>query len=348
MSEVLDQQRLAREALATTLTELAAHTPEQLIRTEQLGSTLDFRGGVEVFTQTLALFQGLRNANLDGIPTEVLNELHELAVLALASFKQILDFDSGSQPNPASARDLLIHEIASRYVKQFRQVSPLIAYSVRKGTDFERLEREARIALEEVGRLRADLEKRSAAIVAEAQSTLAQVQRAAAEVGVAQHAIHFRNEAGQHLRRSKWWLAATALLGIGALIYGLWCLVFLRAEGPSLTVAQSLQLAVTKILVFSVLYFAVIWSGRIYKAQWHNHVVNQHRQNALSTFETFVKAASDEQTKNAVLLQATQSIFSPQSTGFVTQDGDSTGTPQILEIVRSMASPRSPGSGQAG
>jgi hypothetical protein len=43
-------------------------------------------------------------------------------------------------------------------------------------------------------------------------------------------------------------------------------------------------------------------------------VVDQHRQNALSTFETFMKAASDEQMKNAVLLQATQAILTPQAT----------------------------------
>jgi hypothetical protein len=72
----------------------------------------------------------------------------------------------------------------------------------------------------------------------------------------------------------------------------------------------------------------------MYRSQWHNHVVNKHRQNALSTFETFVKAASDEQTKNAVLIQATQCIFSQQPTGFVAHDSDGAPSPQILEIVR--------------
>jgi len=70
--------------------------------------------------------------------------------------------------------------------------------------------------------------------------------------------------------------------------------------------------------------------------------VNQHRQNALSTFETFVKAAADDQTKGAVLLQATQAIFTPQVTGFIAQESDSGGPAQVLEIFRSASSGKGP------
>jgi hypothetical protein len=73
---------------------------------------------------------------------------------------------------------------------------------------------------------------------------------------------------------------------------------------------------------------------RNYAASRHNLVVNRHRQNALSSFETFVKGAGDQQTKDAVLLQATQSIFVPQDSGFIR--GESTPQPgsQIIEILR--------------
>ena len=52
-----------------------------------------------------------------------------------------------------------------------------------------------------------------------------------------------------------------------------------------------------------------------------------------------MKAASaDEQTKNAVLLQATKCIFSAQNTGYLGQpDKDSEGGPQILEVWRSLS-----------
>ena len=107
--------------------------------------------------------------------------------------------------------------------------------------------------------------------------------------------------------------------------------------GPSLTV----QLALAKVIAFSILFSAVLWAGRIYRAHRHNYVVNKHRQNALSTFEAFAKASEDTPTKNAVLLQATQCIFSPQSTGYLPQEKEAEGSTQILEIIRGAASGKS-------
>ncbi len=345
MGQILAEQRAAREVLTTTLDTLIAISPQSLVRTEVLGRTLDFRDGIEVFERSLRLFRSLRHLNLDDVPQNTLNTLTQQAKKALETFQKIQSFDPSGQNSPATARDGLINGLAGEYTTQFQHVAPVIAYAISTGTDFGLLEQEGRATVEETARLRADVETQGAAIVADAQAALAQVRRAAAEVGVAQHAIHFRREADKYLARSRWWLSVTAILAGLTLAYGLWCVAYYREEAGNLALPQSIQLAIAKILVFSVLYFVVVWAGRIYKAQWHNHVVNQHRQNALSTFETFVKAAGDEQTKNAVLLQATQSIFSPQSTGFVTQDGESYSSPQVLEIVRSIAGPKGPTSG---
>lgn len=343
MSQALEQQRTALQELQTILQTLTAISPESLVRTDQLGTSLDFRGGVDVFERTLSLYRSLRDSNLDNVPHNVLNNLKQSSNQTLGTLQRIQAFDPSGQNNPASVRDQLVQEVANQYDSHFPHISPIIAYSVRKGTDFDRLEREARATLEEIGRLRSEVEKRSATLAAEAETTLEQVRRAAAEVGVAQHSIHFRQEADKHLRGSRAWLVTTAALAVLTLGYGVWGLFRINADVPNLTTAQALQLIVAKLLVFSVLYLGVVWTSRIYKAQWHNHVINQHRQNALSTFETFVKAASDEQTKNAVLLQATQSIFAPQATGFVTQESEGSPTPQVLEIIRSVTGGRSSG-----
>jgi hypothetical protein len=86
-----------------------------------------------------------------------------------------------------------------------------------------------------------------------------------------------------------------------------------------------------------VLYYGLVWAGRNFSTHRHNQTVNNHRQNALKTFEAFVKAASDDATKNAVLLQATQSIFSPQASGYLGIHGGESSAPQILEIIRTAA-----------
>jgi hypothetical protein len=115
---------------------------------------------------------------------------------------------------------------------------------------------------------------------------------------------------------------------------------FLKAAASQQTnpisTGQSIQLSIAKLLFFSLLVGAVVWIGRIYRAHRHNYVLNRHRQNALGTFNTFVDSAHDAQTKSAVLLQATQAIFVIQPTGYISQEMDSGGLPQILEVVKTV------------
>lgn len=288
------------------------------------------------------MFESLKESNLDNVPFNVLTELTQAATQASQSFQQIKDFDPSGQNNPAGVRDGLIKQIDDQYQQYFKQVSPVVAYSVRKGTDFERLESDARLALDEIRKVSADIQSQGRKIVSDANDALEQVKQAAAEVGVAQHAVHFKEEAAAHLKNSRYWLGATGLLGAATAVYGFWSLSYYARLTKEMSTAQSVQLGVSKLIVFSILYFAAVWAGRTYRAQLHNHVINKHRQNALSTFETFVKAAGDDQTKNAVLMQATQAIFMPQASGFVTSDNEVAASPQILEIVRSVAGVRTP------
>ena len=334
MIQILEQERSARQELEASLKALASFTPDSLVRTEQLGTALDFSQGTDVFARTLGLFRSLQESSIDNVPYDTLSKLTQYANEAAKTFKHIQSFDPSGQNNPASVRDNLIQQVATQYQALFPHISPVIAFSVRRGTDFDRLEREARGSVEELNRMKREMDSKAASIVAEAQATLEQVRRAAAEVGVAQHAVHFKQEATDHLSRSKHWLWATVVLAAATLTFAGWAVYYYANKAVDMTATQSVQLALSKVIVFSLLYFGIVWSARMYRSQWHNYVVNKHRQNALSTFETFVKAASDDQTKNAVLIQATQCIFSQQATGFVTHESDAAPSPQILEIVR--------------
>ncbi len=335
------QNREAQQQLRDALSKLTAIEPAGLARTSELGTSLDFSAGIPVFSRTLRLFRDLAEANLDNIPATVLNQLKQATDQAQQSIAQITEFDPSRQSNPATARDGLIQQLASQYDSHFQQISPVIAYSVRKGTDFDLLEQQARAALTEVGELRTSLKKEGEQIIRDARAALAEVQRAAAEVGVAQHAIHFKQEAHGHSRARWKWLVATTVLAIAILSYGGFNVYYYMTHTLDIPTAQLVQLSIAKLVVFGGLYFALIWAGRMYRAESHNWVINQHRQNALSTFETFVKAASDDQTKSAVLLQATQSIFSHQPSGFSQHEQDAVQSPQVLEIIRNMMPGRS-------
>lgn len=201
MIQVLEQEKVARQALETSLQALASFTPESLVRTEQLGTALDFSQGTDVFARTLGLFKNLQESSLDNVPHSTLAQLTQFANEAASTFKQIQSFDPSGQNNPASVRDSLFQQVANQYQSWFPHIAPVIAYSIRGGTAFDRLERDARSAVGELNRIKRDMDAKATSIVSEAQATLEQVRRAAAEVGVAQHAVHFKQEAADHLRR---------------------------------------------------------------------------------------------------------------------------------------------------
>ena len=50
--------------------------------------------------------------------------------------------------------------------------------------------------------------------------------------------------------------------------------------------------------ILTLLAFAVGFTVRQYTSSRHNETVNLHRWNALGTFETFVSAANDQETKD--------------------------------------------------
>jgi len=336
--EELKEEINARKALVDTINQLNKITSKDLVRTNELGTALNFQNGIPVFERTLQLFRDLPESSLDKLPLQTLKQLKQAADNAVQGFNQIKEFNP-AQSNPTQARDQLISTVANQYHGQFTLLAPIIAYSVRKGTDFAILEQEARDTVDNMKSRAVEQEKAQKILLKETQSILDKVRQAAAEVGVAQHAIHFKEQADSHRNSSKHWLWAAVVAGLVTVLFALFStFLYIKLSGAPSNLYESIQMAVSRLLVFSVLSAATIWCGKNFSAHRHNQVVNTHRHNALRTFETFVKAATDPETKNAVLLQATQSIFALQRSGYLGKDVEIQGQPQIVEILRQITS----------
>jgi hypothetical protein len=171
----------------------------------------------------------------------------------------------------------------------------------------------------------------------EMDSIVKAAQDAAAKVGVAHFATKFEEIAKDHDKQAAKWLIGTACLGAATAavaISFLWLLPPLSAMSDP----AAIQRIITKLVVISVFYFAALWSARNYRSHRHLSVVNRHRQNALSTFQTFVQASGDDQqTKNAVLLEATRCIFSPAVTGYLGADEEVNPASRIVEILNTVS-----------
>lgn len=227
------------------------------------------------------------------------------------------------------ARQQLFSTAEAAIRKFFLDVAPVYAYAAAQRSSPS----EARLAeIEKTGTVTLDSARQRSE---ELDTILAAAREASGKVGVSTHSTLFKTEAAKHETASLWWLLAAGLLGLLTLAAAIISALSVLNRTTPLTAAQSAQIIVAKVILFSILGSAAIWCAKMYRAHRHNAVVNRHRQNALSTFETFAAATDDPQTKNAVLIQATTSIFAPQSSGYG-GDSDPHSPAQLIELIRTL------------
>ena len=293
-----------------------------LARLEDLGPVLCFQTAVEPAQRLINLFRLISLEAIDDLPVALASGARTHADTVFNVFTQIQEFNLEQQQNPKPARDTIVAGLRNAYDAAFGQLVPIVAYSLRKSSDFGRLEREARATIQSlkdrIAEIEADMGKRKE----EADSVLAEIRKVAAEQGVSQQAIYFRSEAETHDKRAIAWLKGTAALTVTLLLYAIG--TFFLHKIPFLTpngVYETAQLAVSKALVFVTIAFFLVLSARNYTAHRHNAVVNRHRQNGLVTYGALVKAASAGANSDIILTKAAECIFDAQSTGFAKGDG---------------------------
>lgn len=235
-----------------------------------------------------------------------------------------------------NSRDGAARTFKDRYDEFVSGLSALFAYcGAAQGTD----------ALSQMRRELEPLQQQlaSASSVAQGQldeikSLVALARQGVQDVGISQHAKHFSTEAGRHDRLSQLWLVATVVAAIGLVVLSIGNLDIVLDGAFPRDLPEAISQGTAKFFLFSVIASVTFWCGRMYRSHQHNSVVNRHRQNALNSFQTFVSSTEDSATKNAVLVQATQSIFAPQHSGFSHTDSDPVVGAAVLEVAKSASS----------
>jgi len=313
--------------------------PDTLIREEELGKAYNFRGAVAPAQRLVDLYKRLTPLALEDFPAEQLNQVKNAANRDYMLFDQILSLDAKqglSQP----ARDQRITQIEQAYQPTFRELYPLIAFSLHRAADFQQLDRDSRAALQAIRDQGAAFAKDADGIKKEAVEALESAQKAAAEHGVTQQAIYFRDEGQSHADEAAKWQRATAKWAVGVIVFAVGS-IFLH-KIPLLkpeTTYDTVQLAISKVLIFTVLSYMLYLSAKNFLAQRHNAIINKHRQNALMTYQAIVAAAKDTGNKDVILTHASACIFSPQATGYGGDgSGEGTGAKSIVEVFGQLAS----------
>ena len=163
-----------------------------------------------------------------------------------------------------------------------------------------------------------------------------QTENLLAKESVSQYGEIFDKQAKEHQQAALWWLGLTGglIVGFGVVFY--WLFNALKLGGTEWV--GILQNIFTKGFLLSLIYLVLNRSIKNYTAEKHLEVVNRHRRNALRTFNAFVSAAGENQeTRDAVLLAATNAIFDVNQSGYLstrTKGPESTGA--VQQFVRAV------------
>ena len=318
------------EVIAHACKEIAhinVHDYEEVKREEGTQNLKEF---VPVLAKITDAFAHIKLVDIESIPqsqrSEISRELHNAQNLFFhihnANFGQLAD------------RNDLRNRVGQTYYDIRKNMAWVMAF-VRP--DVGESQREMRTKLREMDAMLSQSEVKGEQI----DNVLRAAQEQAADRGVTDYATFF-DKVARAYAKSKWcWLAATILVAGVAASFGWYQLVGIEStpgddaqQGNN--VPQAIQHVASRLFVFGVLSYLLVWTGRTYRAEAHNHVINKHRCEALKTFKLFRESAKDDATRDAVLTQATQCIFAHRPSGFAQHD-DAVPSTQTLELTRNIA-----------
>lgn len=324
----------ARETTEKSLSRIQNFDIAKLPRESELGINFRFTSVLPSATRLVDLFKRLPTSALNDFGRTQLMEVETQAASCYNLFDQVLKFDE-TQSNALSARDSLITQIENSYQGAFNVLMPLIGYSLYKTADFQRLETDARAALQKINDEADDIKSQLNSQKEDAQKVLDEIRQVAAEQGVTQQAIYFKSEADENIIQANEWRSTTIKLAWGLGIYSFSSLFLHKIPGLApLSTYDAVQLATSKILIFSVISFVLFLSTKNFLSHKHNATVNRHRQNALMTYKSLVEAAGDkQQASDAILIHAAACIYSPQPTGYTNSGSDMQGAKSVVELL---------------
>jgi hypothetical protein len=304
-----------------TISDLAGVKADSLGRRDELAAGINFEDIVPTLDSILQIFRDLDGRSIDRMSQQQLDVIKNKGQDVTNLIKKIRDFSI--EAGDAKANCDAIKESAYRVQNDvIHHLAAHLAFTATQAADYASLEREAEGL---VSRVRRDTERFEIELgksQAEIESALNAIKQQAAEAGISQNAKYFADEAVAHGADARKWRIATIWTSVAAGVVAAGFLALSLLYTPD-SAAAAIQLVASKIIVLSVLSFAIVWTARNYRSHRHNEIVNRHRAHALSTFKTFAEGSDDQAVKEAILLAAADSAFSARSSGFDGNEGDS-------------------------
>jgi hypothetical protein len=318
------------KALTAEINNLLSFRDQPLVTRPEWGA-INFMAAEKDMQRIFSIVSMLEALPLDNLADNVADRLRESLTRVKPYLDRINKFTIEQSNAPQTRSELVqnIHDVTNNLLEVVTPWIPFLAYQ--KGDISENISKLTKAITQANSVLdatKADILRKTGEI----DTIIVKAREASAGAGAAVFTQDFLKESQDLVKAAAPWLKGAAGCAIATLVVsiGTW---FWTPAG--LDNGQIVQKVASKLVALSVLLTATIWCGRMYKAYRHQSTVNKHRALSLQTFQAFSAAASDPQTKNAVLLETTRSIFALQDTGLV--DPSPGGESNIIEIAKTVA-----------
>lgn len=93
----------------------------------------------------------------------------------------------------------------------------------------------------------------------------------------------------------------------------------------------------TRLFLYSILIYTIVFCIKNYNAQMHNYIINTHKSNAFKSVISLLNTAKSDDGSDKILIQATQTIFSHQQTGYYSKDIEPNNPNLVTNVIESVA-----------
>lgn len=302
---------------------------DTLIKREKWGE-ISFEKSKGEFSQIFWFSDQIKSYPLDTLPDSVASTMLQSLNDTYSKLKAIDSF-SINQGNPSGTSAQLSQELHSSVDRLFLNCAQWIPFLAHQNGDVVRNINALVERTKEAEQILEGAKAHCSGKRDEVQKIVQEARDASAGAGAAVFTQNFSEESVKLEKDARKWLIATVVMIAGTVSLAA---VFWGFTEAGLDQGQVFQKLTTKLFVLALMLTGTLWCGKCYKALTHLVIVNRHRALSLLTLQAFANAASDSQTKDAVLLEATRSIFGNVPTGYV----DSLATDndhKVVEIIRS-------------
>jgi demethoxyubiquinone hydroxylase (CLK1/Coq7/Cat5 family) len=193
--------------------------PESIAREGELG-VLNFKAAVVHVRRLVDLYAQLPLESIEWFNHSQASQMKSLADSDYNIIAQIMKLDP-QRGDPGSTRTQLINQLEQAYENTFQQLSPWVAYAAGRVTDFTKIGRDARATIQSIEDKASDLGKSMEQNQREAQQILDDIRKVAAEQGVSQQAVYFKDESDHHATEAEKWLRQTQRLTVLLALYAI-------------------------------------------------------------------------------------------------------------------------------